>query len=530
MTDQRQYPVCAIDGEPAQRPMSFVVVRFSSEFEHNFEPSRCAGNPLNEVIVVDNTANLFFDNLSSAIRHGIERATNELVAVVHEDVHLVDGWQRQFERSLRTLEAHDPRWGMVGSVGWDRDNQSFGHWSDPFRYRNDFAAAQAPFRERERLDEQLLVFHRRRLPDWDEQLPGIHHLGRALAQELRQRGLRTFALDAPTIHKFRDRGGQLVQNHEQSEKIRDRRSQTYLADKACCDDYVARTWPELKEFAPDPEELRLPSLTPAQEAQLDRPVVLLSRGGSGSRLLTTLAGDLGLFPGSDLNASGDCMAMVQPIYRAVFEQYLCRADWQKAQSVPRLRAAAARMIKTVAPEQPWGFKLPESLLVLPQIQAAFPRARFLHLVRDPVATCLRRTHMTARLDNHIGRVALAAAYDHAGLPRRQVLTDSPALHMARTTDHQLRSVMRLRESLREDRFVECRFEEVLADPGRVLDDLGRRLGMTPVSTRIIDTIDPDRARRPSTVYGPEAEAACRQELSRLRRDLGYPDVFASESG
>jgi hypothetical protein len=172
--NERLYPPSLLTEKSATKPISFVVVRYSDEYYHNFLRSECIANPINEVIEVNNTANLYSDNLSQAIQHGVRLAKNELIAVVHEDVLLTVGWQDYFEKSLEQLEKHDSNWGGVGSVGWDSQGRMRGHWSDPHTYKNLFSAEQR-FEEVERLDEQLLIFHRTRLPDFDVNLPGIHH-------------------------------------------------------------------------------------------------------------------------------------------------------------------------------------------------------------------------------------------------------------------------------------------------------------------------------------------------------------------
>lgn len=523
MTSNRTYPKLPGAGRSPNRPISFVVVRFSGEYEHNFLRSECVSSQFNEVIEVDNRGNLFFDNLSEAMLHGVSRARHDLIAFVHEDVRLVDGWQSRFEESLSALERWDDQWAVLGSVGWVKGGGVAGHWSDPFRYENTFASSRSPFCEVDRLDEQLLICHRARLPVFDINLPGIHHIGRDLAIGMRCTGLKTYALDAPTIHKYRDRQGQLVLSHESSEKIKDRQSLTYLADKACCDNYIAHKWPELQSIYPCSDEFQIPFSDAGKCSQLDRPLILLSRGGSGSRLLSAMAEDAGIFLGNELNGSGDAVEMVVPIYRAITETYRCRANWQRQQAVPRIRAAAARMINDLPEESAWGFKLPESILTLPELLMAFPEARFIHQIRDPATTCLRRTHMTARLDNHIGRVALPAAYDHVRRERINILSDSPAEHMAYTTIHQLELVAKLKASLDPSRFFEIRFEDVITRPGTALRRLCSWLGTVPGTQRIEELIDTDRATSPTVSYPGPVVANVKRILAAIRQRNGYGD-------
>lgn len=515
----RQYPRLPKPSRPATRPISFVVVRFSNEFEFNFKRSPDVHNPLNQVVVVDNTANLYFNSLVGAIGDGLRRARHDLIAVIHEDVLLPEYWQPHFEGSLSRLEAHDPDWGMVGSVGWDASNNLVGHWSDPHGYGERLPDVHG-FGEVFRLDEQLLVFHRARLPELDADIPGIHHLGHHLAMQLRVRELKTYAIDAPTIHKYADGSGRLIKTIADSGKIMDRRSLTYLADRACCNEYMKHLWPNATI-----EDYREPILkwpvTQDKERQLEEPIVLVSRGGSGSRLLSAMVLDAGIHLVGTLNVSGDTMDMVLPVYQGLVEKYQCKAEWQKAQTVPRIRAAAARVIAELPPHQPWGFKLPETLLLLPEIISAFPRARFVHLLRDPIATCLRRTHQSARLDNHIGRIALPLAYDAMGIERKTILTHSPAHHMAYTTIHQLGNVYTFRERLDTRSFFECRFEDLLVQPEGETERLCQWLGTAPTGSRLPALLDSDRAKNPKVQYPDETVREIEEILRPLRTLLGY---------
>ena len=521
MNIERAFPQLPVSGPKPRRSISFVVVRFSDEYMHNFLRSECVGNDLNEVIEVDNTGNLFFNSLSQAMIYGMNKAQHDLIAFVHEDVRLVDGWQVRFEQSLTELEKHDDQWAMLGSVGWKNGGGVCGHWSDPFRYKNTFDGKRKSFSEVDRLDEQMLIFHRLRPPAFDTDLPGIHHIGADLSIGIRKKGLRTYAVNAPTIHKYKDRKGNKVLCHEESEKIKDRKSLTYLADKACCDNYISSKWPKLKHLYSVSNEFQIPFDQTSKLAQLDQPIILISRGGSGSRLLSDMVEDAGVFLGNELNGSGDSMELVMPFYRAIIEKNRCNADWQEKQSVPRIRAAAALMINDLPEDRAWGFKLPETILLLPELIAAFPKASYIHLVRDPQTTCLRRTHMTARLDNHIGRITLPLAYDYFNIKREQILNDSPAEHMAFTTVHQLELIEHFRTEIPKSSFFEIMFEDVISRPLDEMVRLCKRLNVKPKAFRIVDIVDIKRASNPKTIYSDSVVSKVKHLLSDTRRRLGY---------
>ncbi len=516
----RQYPTLPVTGKPV-RPVSFVVVHFSDDYFHNILRSEAVQDPFNQLITIDNRQNLFFDNLGQAINAGLERAAHELIAVVHEDVLLPQGWQQRLERSLADLERVDREWGVVGSVGWTMEGGHEGHWSDPHTYQNTLVTSS--FKAVARIDEQLMILRRSSGIRLDGDLPGIHYIGLDLPATLRRRGMHTYVVNAPTIHKFADETGTAIVRKQDSPKIQARQFPPFLADMACCDEYLHWKWPEWRPAGDTDPEWR--SFRPDTVSRMPQPIVLLARGGSGSRLLSWLAQDAGVFVGTDTNPSGDTMEMVQALYMGVLNTLHERPTWQRQRIVPRIRLAAAHMLERAGPsEARWGFKLPESILLVPEIVEAFGEARWLHLIRDPLTTCLRRTHMTARFDNVIGRAAIRAAYRYCGRDLDKSLTDSPALRMACTTIHQVETVRTFARAQLGSRYLEMRFEDLLQRPGAMVDRAAAWLGTMPAGGhRLEREVDPGRAACPAPEhrYTAAVEAAVGEILGPLRRELGY---------
>ena len=515
----RELPRLRAD-RPATRPLSIVAVHFSGDLEHNLLRSPCVSDPINQLVLVDNVGNIRFDNLTQAMQAGLERACHDLVAIVHEDVLLPEGWQQALETSLAELEAVDPDWALAGSVGWREDGSMAGHFSDPGGYRQLLDGSR--YAEVARLDEQLLLMRRSRPLPLDTRLPTIHNIGRDLPMSALAQGRRTYVVDAPTIHKYADAQGRPILSRDDSPKIRARASHTWRADYACSADYMRRKWPQMGPLPLAPVPAPAPAVLPAM---LDRPVVLLAKGGGGSRLLSTLARDAGLFIGNDVNPSGDSLELVLPIYKAVLNRHHQHPAWQCAAGVAELRDAAAAMLDRAGAPAAWGFKLPECLLVLDEILQAFPQARFIHMVRDPLATCLRRTHMTARLDNQIGQAALPAAYRYIGRPLDAIHTDAPAMHMALTSRHQIEGVLEMLAGLAPERSLQLRYEDLLTDPAKAIARAAQWIqGKDPpagVTSALLREVDPGRAVRTAASFEPEVEAEVAACLAPLRVRLGY---------
>jgi hypothetical protein len=234
-----------------------------------------------------------------------------------------------------------------------------------------------------------------------------------------------------------------------------------------------------------------------------------------------LAEDCGVFVGR-VNISGDCLDMVPAVYAGVLRAHDCRAQWQRDRVVEGLRQAAAAMLsRGWVKGRPWGFKVPESLLLLPEIAAAFPDARLLFLARDPVSSCLRRSHITAQFDNPIGRVALAAAYRAANLPPELALTEPIEMRSARVTLHEVgASVEYLRTHIPADRRLEIRFEELIERPVDTRSAVASWLGLGVLSHQLERDVDGDRARLRSPTP-PDTVLQVERLLAPLTAALGF---------
>lgn len=251
------------------------------------------------------------------------------------------------------------------------------------------------------------------------------------------------------------------------------------------------------------------------------PIILLSKGGGGSRLLSVLAQDLRIFLGSSVNVSGDSMEMVGPIYRGVIRTFCSSMESERTTTGPDIRKGAQQMWQTGGCPAQWGFKLPESMFLINEISRAFPGAHFVHLIRDPLVTCLRRTHKTARLDNEIGCITLPAAYAHAGRPAANILADGEGLHMAYTTKHQLSLAQQSLLGIPPSQVHEIRFEDLIVDPLQSLRRLSEWLDL-PVQTRsITETVDATRAQLKPSFYPSEQITLITTLLRDTRAAFGY---------
>jgi hypothetical protein len=222
-----------------------------------------------------------------------------------------------------------------------------------------------------------------------------------------------------------------------------------------------------------------PALDPFAHSQ---PVILLGRGGSGTRLLAQLALSIGTFLGNELNASHDSVEWVETLYDLAVEAVTAGVASGSARDLywcRRLRRLASEILARGRCDATslWGWKLPETMLMLPQALRAFPRARVVHLVRHPVTSALRRTHLTSRLDNPVGRAVLPAAYRACGLDPDNIERDEPYIRNAVTWVYQVGGVLNALRSLSlTEGWLQFRYEEICANPAEAQKRLSAFLG------------------------------------------------------
>ena len=240
-------------------------------------------------------------------------------------------------------------------------------------------------------------------------------------------------------------------------------------------------------------------------------------------MLSQLTEPLGVFLGRLSDASSDSLDWVEPLYElttAVLAGDVADGSARETSWCGRLRETAAGILARAGrrADDPWGWKLPETMLVLAPVLRAFPEARVVHLVRHPVTSALRRTHVTSRLDNAVGRAVLQAAYRAHGMDVDRIERDEPYLHNAVSWDFQLRGVIDvLRRAGRPP--LTLRYEDVCADPSEAQGRIGAFLGLDPTFSAKPDLTDWARAGRLSALDSRAREvwAICGQTAE----DVGY---------
>ncbi len=233
----------------------------------------------------------------------------------------------------------------------------------------------------------------------------------------------------------------------------------------------------------------------------------------------------GLFLGNRLNGSEDSIEWVGALYESAVRKLthgppLC-GPWHEEVS------GCAESILTGGQWQKgqlWGWKLPETMLILPEVMHAFPNATIIHLVRHPVDTCLRAPHVTSQTNNPVGAATLRAAYSWLGW-RRDPEDDDDYIRNSASWVYQVQRVIRFGRELGPNRYIEIRFEDLCDDAQTVSDAIARFLDI-PVTISAVGGII-DSKRRRSWVTGDskalEVWSICEETGTMLGYDLERTD-------
>lgn len=231
-----------------------------------------------------------------------------------------------------------------------------------------------------------------------------------------------------------------------------------------------------------------------------------------------VAQELGVFLGNQLNASGDSEEWVDVVYELATCRLLAESVNPRHSNARINKRARSILQKRHGIEEGlWGWKLPETMLILPEVLDAFPEARFVHLVRNPLDVCLRRTHVTSRWSNPVGRALLDRAAVDLGLELREGVTPDHIANAA-SWEFQLSTVLPQLRSLDPARNLEVRYEDLLDRPQETVDRIAGFLGVDVVITSLESSINPRRRRSWQTGDGriDDVRAICKSADS-----LGY---------
>lgn len=175
--------------------VTFVIAVNSREvLQQNLLASPCLqDNAGHQFLIQEN-----YRSAAAAYNDALEKATNNVVIFLHQDLFLPSAWLSKLEDNLRYLDETDPAWGVIGCWGARADGQLCGHI-----YSSGLGVLGAEFGRPltvRTLDEIVLVFRKDSGLRFDEALPHFHFYGTDICMRATEQGRRCYVISAFCIH------------------------------------------------------------------------------------------------------------------------------------------------------------------------------------------------------------------------------------------------------------------------------------------------------------------------------------------
>ncbi|MEM9281985.1 MAG: sulfotransferase [Verrucomicrobiota bacterium] len=210
-------------------------------------------------------------------------------------------------------------------------------------------------------------------------------------------------------------------------------------------------------------------------------IIIMGRGHSGTRVMTRICENLGINVGatSELK-SGDTadLRFTRSIKKiAIHDINANQKGMTKPWLVNRFQRSVDRYLRDLKPTGMWGWKFPETYLIGPYVRETFPRARYIHLLRDGRDLAFKN-HLTDDPNRKLGRVLL----EHIGM-----MGQPHYLQAAASWEFQLNGWETFAETLPKGSVIDFRFEDLLSEPSECVESLAAFLGV-PVTDQCKDFV------------------------------------------
>ena len=282
-------------------------------------------------------------------------------------------------------------------------------------------------------------------------------------------------------------------------------------------------------FVRHPVNPFLPLATPRVEyLRRLEPCVVMGRGHSGTRVVSWICHHLGIEMGADPAAvpSGDPKERSFKHHQRIVATHsldVRSADAVNFLDLNRFQKAVYGFHRRLGVGAgAWGWKFPETYLIGPYVARTFPRARYIHLLRDGRDVAFKR-HLTDVAEHRLARAILR---------RRDALTLPHHLQAAASWALQVERFDVFQRTLSPSSVLTLRYEELAQHPIDATERIAAFLGMrvttaacqyaaTEVTAEHAQQFrqqDPERVREIEQLIGPTLRAAG----YAVRQEMGDP--------
>ena len=246
-------------------------------------------------------------------------------------------------------------------------------------------------------------------------------------------------------------------------------------------------------------------------------IIIMGRGHSGTRIMTRICEKLGINLGAtDELKSGDCASLyfTRTIKKVAIHDIDCNlTNSRKTWLQNRFNRSAYKYFHNLKPEGMWGWKFPETYLIGPYVRKTFPKARYIHLLRDGRDLAFKN-HLTDDPNRKLGKVLL----DHIN-----ALDDPHHLQAAASWACQVSAWDTFANDLPENSVLDLRFEDLVNDPWPEIEKIASFLKI-PITQEcrdfVSEEIDTSKAAQ-HRENPPEKIKEVIKEIGPVLEDQGY---------
>ena len=222
--------------------------------------------------------------------------------------------------------------------------------------------------------------------------------------------------------------------------------------------------------------------TRRQELKEMQPVVVMARGHSGTRVLAQVLNLLNVQMWSDQQRqSGDTDRRLSRTIKEIVKKdtFITAEEQYQSSSRNMFEKAVYNYYQRLGhPRSDWGWKFPETYLIAPLVYTIFPRAKFIHFVRDGRDIAFKN-HLTDDPARKVGRKILK---------RLNAMNKPNHIQTALSWKFQVESFNHFKQKLSREQLLELTFENLCIRPQASVGELCDFLN-TPLTKQCEDYLN-----------------------------------------
>lgn len=181
---------------------SLIVIFTKSEWLEHWEKNNSIPSWVDFIPVINYDLK---PQIAPIIKETARSAESEYVAVVHQDVNLPAGWCSEVVKRIHQMNARDPNWGVLTTIGVT----VFGQYA---KSTTDFASRKLGVFPSPVISSEGVCYVIKKLyfDLIDDALPCIHFIDTDLILQLRDKDVRSYAIDLNMHHLISAKKGHLL--------------------------------------------------------------------------------------------------------------------------------------------------------------------------------------------------------------------------------------------------------------------------------------------------------------------------------